>query len=828
MIANELSTPMMKQYWEIKKKYPDELVFYRLGDFYELFFNDAVIASKVLDITLTKRSKSSNIEMAGIPYHAADAYVARLVQKGYSIVICDQVGEVEKSKLVERKVTKIITPGTVTEETIVDPKSDNELISVCFEKEKFGLSKINVTTGDFIIYSFDNIEDLILEIDKIEPSEILVSENFPITGLFNERKSVKILKKQYFDYKNAILKLKELKILPKEYEENKEITSAIASSLAIINYIIETQGNFIPYSKEILINDEKDFLRIDWSTKKNLDLLKSSYDENETNSLFSVIDNTETPMGSRLLKRIIKTPLNNKNIINQKLDIVEALSKDNKTNYHLKNYLNRVYDIERIISRISLKSARPRDLYNLKESLIAIKELKFEIDNSDFKNLSIFKNLESHNDIIDFLNNSIIDEPPILIKDGGVVKEGFNEELDKLRNLSNNTTDFIFELESEEQRLTGIQNLRINFNKVDGYYIELTKGQSKNAPDHFIRTRTLKNVERYKTTKLSDFEMQAISAKVKSISKEKEVYEEILEMMLDKIKRLKETADAVAELDILSCFAFNVDKYNLTRPIFSDNLIIENGRHLVIEAISKKEFTPNTLNMSNHNLLMITGPNMGGKSTFMRQNALIIILAHIGSFVPATYASIPEVDRIFSRIGASDNLTEGLSTFMLEMQETANILKYATNKSFVIIDEIGRGTSTYDGLSLAWSIAKQLVSINCKTLFSTHYFELVELANNEKSVHNIHLDSEIINDDIVFLHKVKEGSVDQSYGVHVAKLAGIDQKVLDIAENKLAELKITNKNDIKEKISEKIKLIGKDINSLTPIEALNILNDLIK
>lgn len=828
MQLKELNTPMMKQYWEIKKKYPNELVFYRLGDFYELFFDDAIIASKTLDITLTKRNKSSQIHMAGIPYHAVDGYISKLVKKGYSIVICDQVGEVEKAKLVDRKVTKIITPGTVTEENFIDPKSDNELISISFEKEKFGLSKINVSTGDFIIYTFNSIEDLIVEIEKIEPSEILLSSKFPITGLFNEKKSVKILDSSYFDYNKGMDILKELRILPKDYETNKEIIPAISSANAIVNYIIETQGRFIPYSKEVVLSNEKDFLKIDWSTKKNLDLLKSSYDGNEDNSLFSVIDNTETPMGSRLLKRMIKNPFIDKEIINTRLNLVEFLSNNWEINLEIKNSLNKIYDVERIISRFALKNARPKDFYNLKESLKSIKDLKEALMDLPSNDLKLINNIDYHQDIIDFIERSIINEPPLLIKDGGVIKKGFDKDLDELRELATNSNRFILELEEKEQNLNNIPNLRINFNKVSGFYIELTKGQIKNAPAHFIRKQTLKNVERYTTPELSEFEFKAITAKVKSIAKEKEVFEIISDIMIDYTKKLKNTADLIADLDVISCFSYNVDKLNLSRPSFKDVLYIEDGRHIVIENLSKKEFTPNSLDMKKHKLLMITGPNMGGKSTFMRQNALILILAHLGSFVPAKIAEIPYIDRIFSRIGASDNLTEGVSTFMLEMQETANILKYATKDSFVIIDEIGRGTSTYDGLSLAWAIANKLVNIKCNTLFSTHYFELIDLEKNNELINNIHLDSQIIDGEIIFSHKIKNGSVDQSYGIHVAKLAGISDDVLLEANKKIEHLKIINKDDIKDETLRKIKELNIKINDITPLEALNILSNLLK
>jgi len=820
-------TPMIQQYWQIKKKYPEELVFYRLGDFYELFFDDAITASKLLDITLTKRNKSSNIHMAGIPHHAAEGYIAKLVQKGYSVVICDQVGEVEKSKLVERKVTKIITPGTVTDEMIIDPKSDNELISIHFDKEVFGLAKINVTTGDFILYSFDTIDSLVLEIEKIEPAEILLPENFPISSLFDHKKSVKKLPSSYYELESSLKNLKKHKLLPKDYENNKSIQAALSASSSIVNYIIETQGAFISYIKEVVVNNEKEFLKIDWVTKKNLDLLKSSYDENEDNSLFSVIDNTETSMGSRLLKRIIKNPMTNVSKIENRLDVVEKLKQEQPLNNLIKTHLNNIFDIERIINRISIKTAKPRDLYNLKESLKSIKELKSNAISENHLNLDIFQRLQSNQDIIDFIDCSIIDEPPVLVKDGGVVKKGFDAELDSLRNMAENSYDLLLELERNEQEKNNMPSLRIDFNRISGYYIELPKGQAKNAPAHFIRKQTLKNTERYTTPELTDFELKAITAKVKSIAKEKAIYELIVESLEKYILRLKETADIVAELDVIACFVENSIKYKLTRPTFGQTLKIENGRHIVIEVLNNYEFTPNSLDHDLHKLLLITGPNMGGKSTYMRQNALILILAHMGSFVPATYCEIPKIDRIFSRIGASDNLAEGVSTFMLEMQETANILKHATENSFVIIDEIGRGTSTYDGLSLAWSIAEELESIGCMTLFSTHYFELIELAKNNNNIHNVHMDSEIINGDIVFLHKVKDGSIDQSYGLHVAKLAGINSNVLHKAEKKLAELKLTNKNDIKDRLYSKMNAMGKDINSLTPLEALNLINDIL-
>lgn len=829
MTESDLQTPMMKQYWEVKKKYPKELVFYRLGDFYELFFNDAVIASKILDITLTKRNKSSTkasqIDMAGVPHHAADGYIAKLVQKGYSVVICDQVGEVEKSKLVERKVSRILTPGTITDDTIIDPKSDNELISINFKDEKFGLARINVSTGDFIIYNFDSIDALIIEIEKIEPAEILIPEDFIVKSLFDNKKSVKELPENNYNYEKAIKDLKNKKILSKDFQNDKNIIAALGAAFSIVKYIEDTQGSFISYTKEIVLNNDKEFLKLDWITRKNLDLMKSSYDDNEDNSLFSIINNTETSMGARMLKRIIKNPLTNKYKINERLDIVESLSNDIIFNNEVKIKLANVFDIERIINRISIKTAKPRDLHNLKESLKSINEMKENI--GPFSHLKIFQNIEDSSDIIEYIEKAIIDEPPVLVKDGGVVKNGFNSELDELRNLTENSLDLLLELEINEQEKNNMPNLRINYNKVAGYFIEVPKGQAKNAPEHFIRRQTLTNVERYSTPDLIDFEHKVITAKVKSIAKEKAIYEEIVEEMNKYISRLKTISDNVAELDVVTSFVENVNKYNLKRPKFGSKLKIENGRHLVIEVLNNYQFTPNNLNLEKDNLLLITGPNMGGKSTYMRQNALIIIMAHMGSFVPTTYCELPNIDRIFSRIGASDNLTEGVSTFMMEMQETSNILQNATKDSFVIIDEIGRGTSTYDGLSLAWAIAEKLESINCKTLFSTHYFELVELAKIKERIHNVHLDSEIINEEIVFLHKVKDGSVDQSYGLQVAKLAGIDDMVLKVAGKKLNELKTSNNNDIRERLSSKISELGKDINTLTPIEALNILNELL-
>lgn len=826
MVGNELNTPMMQQYLEIKNKYPNELVFYRLGDFYELFFDDAVTASKLLDITLTKRNKSSSIHMAGIPYHAVESYIAKLVKKGYSIVICDQVGEVEKSKLVDRKVTKIITPGTITEDNIIDPNSDVELVAIYFSKENFGLSKINISSGDFIIYHFKNIEDLIIEIEKIEPAEILLSERFPFKSLFNHKKAIKIIPDIAFEPKHAIKNLKDHKILNKEYEDKSELIAAISASSVIIDYIIETQRTYIPYIKEIILNDDKDFLKVDWVTKKNLDLMKSSYDDNEDNSLFAVLNNTETPMGARLLKRSIKNPFNNKSMINNRLDIVDALRLNELKNIAIKNLLSEIYDIERIITRISIKTARPRDLYNLKESLKNIPNIKnilFEIDNNVLNTLS--NKMNEHVNLITLIESAIKDEPPLLIKDGGVIKSGYNEELDNLIKLSENAWEYLLEIEKSEQTKNNMPNLKIDYNRVSGYYIEVPKGQSKNAPEHFIRKQTLKNAERYTTKDLMDFEHKAISAKVKSIQKEKQIYDDLIDHLEKYIYELKESSEDLASLDLLSSFAHNSFKYNLNKPVFNNELKIIDGRHIIIEAINNNDFTPNNLDLTSKDMLLITGPNMGGKSTYMRQNALIIIMAHMGSFVPATYCSLPHIDRIFSRIGASDNLAEGVSTFMMEMQETSNILKYATKDSFVIIDEIGRGTSTFDGLSLAWAIAEQLLSIKCQTLFSTHYFELIDLEKDNKNIMNVHLDSDIIDGDIKFLHKVKEGSVDQSYGLHVAKLAGIEDSVLENASIKLNELKSNNKSDIKDKLRF---LIGKDIDDLSPREALNILHNILK
>jgi len=824
MLDSELKTPMMRQYLEIKKKYPTELVFYRLGDFYELFFDDAVTASKVLDITLTKRNKNSSIHMAGIPYHAVEGYIAKLVKKGYSIVLCDQVGEVEKAKLVERKVTRVITPGTITDENLTDPKSDIELVAIHFEKDHFGLSKINISSGDFVIYYFNNIEDLIIEIEKIEPAEILLSDKFPFKSLLNNKKAVKVLSHDKFDYKEAIKNLSNHRILNKEHAMRPELSAALNCSNAIVDYIIETQKSYIPYIKEIILNDDKDFLKVDWMTKRNLDLMKSSYDDNEDNSLFAVLDNTETPMGARLLKRSIKNPYNNKELINNRLEIIDALHSNEDLNLSIKNLLNNIYDIERIITRISIRTARPRDLFNLKESLNCLPDIRnalFEINNKTINNLSL--SIKENKEIINLIQSAIKDEPPLLIKDGGVIKDGYSKELDDLRKLADNAWEYLFEIEKEEQEKNNMPNLKIQFNKVAGYYIEVPKGQSKKAPEHFIRKQTLKNAERYTTSVLMDFEHKAISAKVKSILKEKEIYEELIDKMYKFINELKSTSENIALLDLVSCFAFNAKKYKLSKPIFSDTFKIVDGRHLIIEAINKNEFTPNDLDLSSKDMLLVTGPNMGGKSTFMRQNALIIIMAHMGSFVPAKYCSLPNIDRIFSRIGASDNLAEGVSTFMMEMQETSNILRYATKDSFVIIDEIGRGTSTYDGLSLAWAIAEKILEIRCKTLFSTHYFELIDLEKDNVNLMNVHLDSDIINGDIKFLHKVKKGSVDQSYGIHVAKLAGIDESILEKAEKKIDELKFNNKSDIKDTIRL---LIGKNINDLTPMEALNILHQL--
>lgn len=818
-------TPMMKQYMDIKKDYPDKFLFYRMGDFYEMFYSDAEIASKILDITLTKRSKESTIPMAGIPYHAVDGYIAKLLKKGHSVVICDQVGEVAVGKLVERKVTKILTPGTVNDEHIVEPLKETILCAINNQYNHWGLSYLNISNGQFIINNFDNFEDFIMAVHKIEPSEIIAPIGLKGKELLNAKMSINYLEEDYFDYKEGIKKLNSYYLSIEDYVKKNEFKSCLSSASAILNYVEYTQKTTIPYIRKILLEDEKNSLILDVITRRNLELLKNIHGEDE-GSLFNVINGTSTPMGGRMLKDWIKRPTRDLIEINKRHKIIEGMTKDSGF-LEFKSLFKEFNDIERIISRIGLKNAKPIDLGVLRNflndlSLVSNLLDKYEIHGRDFYNKKFSRN--TYIEAINLLENSIVDEPPTLIKDGGVIKEGYNSDLDSLRTLSDYSGDFIQELEEREQKATKIANLRIKYNRVIGYYIELTKGQVDKAPNNYIRIQTLKAAERFTIKELKDFEEKAVYAKAKAIAKEKEIFDEILDTIARYVFTLQEIVHCISELDVITNFTEKSITLNLIKPTFAENIDIIAGRHLVVEAESNKPFTGNDLKFDGFNMYLITGPNMGGKSTFMRQNALIIIMAYMGCYVPAKSCVIPDIDRIFTRIGAYDNLSEGLSTFMVEMKESANILKNATSKSFVIMDEIGRGTSTYDGVSLAWAFALKIANdIKCKTLFSTHYFELTELEDLYSTIKNIHLSSYIEEDNLVFLHKVENGCVDKSYGIEVAKLAGIDYTTLTTAIEKFESLKQdSNDFDVKSYLSTV------NLDNLSPKEALDILYKLKK
>lgn len=813
-------TPMMKQYLDIKKDYPDKFLFYRLGDFYELFYEDAEKASKLLDITLTKRSKESTIPMSGIPYHAVDGYIAKLLKKGHSVVICDQVGEVGVGKIVDRKVTKIFTPGTVNDEHIVEPLKETILCAIDHSYNYWGLAYINISNGQFIIDRFDNFEDFIMAIHKIDPSEIIAPVTLKDNDLISPKLFINYIDKDYFDLKDNLKKINSYFLSIEDYNNKNEFKSSLCSAGAIIKYIEYTQKTNIPYIKKIILEDERNNLVLDIITRKNLELIKNIHGE-DCGSLFNVLNATSTSMGGRLLKEWIKKPTRNTVILDTRHKIVESLLKNECFN-DFRNILETFNDIERIIARIGLKNAKPIDLSVLKNFLQDLENISLLLENHNIHNKDYYKNKfakKTYYEVINLLEESIKEDPPTLIKDGGVIKEGYDLQLDELRNLSDYSGEFIMDLEEREQKRLEINNLRIKYNKVIGYYIELSKGQASKAPEGYMRLQTLKNVERFTIQELKDFEQKAVFAKTKAIAKEKEIFEDIVETISRYVFTLQEIVHSVSEIDVLSNFAFKTKKHNLIKPEFNKDFNIVKGRHLVVEAESNVTFIANDLSYDKFDMFLITGPNMGGKSTYMRQNALIIIMAYMGCFVPADYCSLPDIDRIFTRIGAYDNLSEGLSTFMIEMQESANILKHATHKSFVIMDEIGRGTSTYDGVSLAWAFALKIANtIKCKTLFATHYFELTELSQSYSNIKNIHLASSIENGNLLFLHKVMDGSVDKSYGIEVAKLAGIDEDTLSLANDKFNMLKKDTTD-----IDAMSFLSNISLDNLSPKEALDIL-----
>lgn len=861
MTQSDNHTPMMRQYFGLKSQHPNQLLFYRMGDFYELFYDDAKRAAQLLDITLTARGHSGGkpIPMAGIPFHAAENYIARLVRMGESVVIAEQVGDPATSKgPVERQVSRIVTPGTISDEAFLEEKQENLLVALAHTLRKgidvFGFAYLDMASGRFCLFEVDGTSNLQSELARLAPKEILLSEDFPEREAITLTKGVSELGPWHFDFESSYRQLIQqfnTKDLVGFGCEN--LTAAIAAAGALLQYAKDTQRSALPHIQSISVEQRDETVLIDSATRRNLEI-----DQNlagtQLNTLASVLDTAATAMGSRLLKRWLHAPTRNLNEIQSRQEAVAELLAGFDIS-SLATQLKQVGDLERILSRVALRSARPRDLLRLRMALEAfplVRELLLPYKSSRLSNL--YQRIQELPSLAAELAQALVENPPSVIRDGGVFAQGYDAELDELINLSTNATDYLADLEAREKEKTGISSLKVGYNRVHGYYIEISRLHSDQVPVEYVRRQTLKNAERFITPELKTFEDKALSAKSKALAREKQLYEQLLDTLNSHLPSLQTSSQAIAELDVLGCFAERAERLHFCRPEMHERggIDIIGGRHPVVEAVISDPFIPNDLKLNqNRSLLMITGPNMGGKSTYMRQVALITLLAHTGSFVPAEAASISVVDRIFTRMGSSDDLAGGRSTFMVEMTETANILNNATRHSLVLMDEVGRGTSTFDGLSLAWAAVEQLATqTKAYVLFATHYFELTALADSLPTAANVHLSATEYEDDIVFMHQVHEGPASQSYGLQVAQLAGVPRSVVVAAKAKLQQLEQGDKNNASSLVSheptkqrsvkapEPIQgdmfltpathpvvdaLIDTDINNLTPLEALNLL-----
>ena len=789
MIDKDFSqhTPMMQQYLRIKALHPDTLVFYRMGDFYELFFDDAVKASKLLGITLTTRGQSAGtpIKMAGVPFHALEPYLAKLVKLGESVVICEQIGEVTGKGPVERAVTRIITPGTLTDSALLPEASDVLVASILVRDQVLGIAALSLASGRFRVME-TSFSQLNAELERLQPSELVVAESadFNTTGATTRR-----MPDWQFDLDSA------QHLLAKQFGTSDlkgfgcvDIPVAVAAAGALLQYVQQTQRGVLPHIVGLSVERHDDFIRMDAATRRNLEISETITRESAP-TLFSFLNNTATNMGARKLREWLHHPLRNRAAVVERLEASAAVAPYTEA---IRAVIGAWSDVERIVTRIALKTARPRDLSALRDALATLPRVHAQIVSLRTPALArISEALSLETRIHAWLQTTLKDEPATSLRDGGVMRDGFDAELDELRGMQSNASGFLLELERRERDRTGISNLRVEFNRVHGYFIEVTQGQLDKVPDDYRRRQTLKNAERFITPELKAFEDKALSAGERALAREKFLYEALLNQLLPFVPSLHAMARAVAELDVLCTNARNAARFNLIPPTFidDDRITIQGGRHLVVES-QVESFIANDCDLSrSRQLLLITGPNMGGKSTYMRQVAQIVLLAHTGSFVPAIRADIGHIDQIMTRIGASDDLAGGRSTFMVEMTEAAAILNNATSSSLVLIDEIGRGTSTFDGLALAYSIARHLAeSIRCYCLFATHYFELTHLNAELSNLANVHLDAVEMKDKIVFLHKLESGPANQSYGLQVAQLAGVPKSIVRGARKYLNKL----------------------------------------
>ena len=786
-------TPMMQQYLRIKAEHPDKLLFYRMGDFYEMFFEDAERAARLLDITLTSRGASAGvpIKMAGVPYHAAEQYLAKLVKLGESVAICEQIGDPATAKgPVERKVMRVVTPGTLTDAALLDDKRDNILLALQRVHDTLGIAWLSLASGRFAIIetAWSNLE---AELERLSPAEILVAEN--LDQLLSERLKLPLhrVPPWHFDADAARRNLcAQFGTHDLSGFGAEQMTVAIGAANALLDYVKSTQGAAVAHLRVLTVEQSSEWVRMDPATRRNLELTETLRGE-PAPTLLSLLDQCATSMGSRCLRHAIHHPLTHRTVLRERHAAVGELLQT-RDHERIHSLLRTFVDVERITSRLALKTARPRDLSGLRDTLKQLPAVQAVVAASASPRLTVIAGaLALHDGLVTILSAAIQAEPSIVLREGGVIADGFDSELDELRAIQNNCGEFLLALEAREKARTGISTLKVEYNRVHGFYIEVSRAQSEKVPDDYRRRQTLKNAERYITPELKTFEDKALSAQDRALAREKLLYETLLDALAPHIPALQQTAGALAELDLLATFAERAAALDWNAPEFCDDSVIEieGGRHPVVQA-QVDPYIPNDARLSpSRQLLLITGPNMGGKSTYMRQVAIIVLLAHCGSFVPAIRARLGPVDQIFTRIGAADDLAGGRPTFMVEMTEAAYILHHATPRSLVLMDEIGRGTSTYDGLALAGAIARHLVEKSrCYTLFATHYFELTALALRFKEVANIHFDAVEHKDHIVFLHSVEEGPANQSYGLQVAQLAGVPASVIRAARRNLLEL----------------------------------------
>lgn len=866
-------TPMMQQYMEIKENYQDCILFFRLGDFYEMFFEDAVTASREMEITLTGKScgQEERAPMCGVPYHAADTYISKLIEKGYKVAICEQVEDPATAKgIVKREVIQIITPGTVVSQTMLNEKENNYLASIYLEENGVGIAYCDVSTGEISATELAGtryIERLLNELVKIRAREIIANETVTLDGLTDEIKEVSgayfsILNQQYYQQQTAEDHvLRQFKVSSLKGIGIEEKPLAVKALGALFSYLFETQKQSLAHLSRLNVYDTEGHMSLDKSTIKNLELTETLFEKKIQGSLLGVLDKTHTAMGSRKMKQWLREPLNDLKEISDRLDAVELLSDQILLRNNLKEHLKKIYDLERLAGRVACGNANGKDLIALKNSIFVLPEMKSDLASCGNPLLErLEKQIDALVEIYELIENSIVDEPPFTIKEGGLIRGGYSEELDQIKHSIIDGQTWIAGLEGSERGRTGIKSLKVGFNKVFGYYIEVTKSNLDQIPDNYIRKQTLVNCERYITPELKEVEAVVLNAETKINQMEYDLFAGIRNEIQEYISVIQSTSAAISILDVLVSYAEVSSRLGYVKPSVheGDAIVIEKGRHPVIEgAIKNGIFVSNDtyINCGDSSMLLITGPNMAGKSTYMRQTALIVLMAQTGCFVPAESASIGIVDRIYTRIGASDNLAQGQSTFYVEMSELAYILNTATDRSLIILDEIGRGTSTYDGLSIAWAVVEYLCNNKrqIRTLFASHYHELTSLEGHIRGLKNLNVDVQEKDGNIVFLHKIVEGSASRSYGIHVAKLAGVPQTLLAVAEEKLRELENSSASiDLEqymhtaEPISEAVteteqisffsfapnpvveRLKSLDLMNITPSQAFGILEELKK